>query len=124
MSKITNLAIIGCGGMARHHIRNILKQTNTTKIVALCEPNPDMLKAAGDIFSERELPTPPNRPELDDLLNEFGTHLDAAFIVTPHNCHYDQTVACMKAGLDVLLEKPMVMNAVEAQNLIDETASL
>jgi predicted dehydrogenase len=44
--------------------------------------------------------------------------LDAAFIVTPHVYHHDQAVACMEAGLDVLLEKPMVMNAAEAVSLI------
>ena len=33
--------------------------------------------------------------------------------------HHDQTKACLEAGLDVLLEKPMVMNAKEARSLIE-----
>ena len=45
--------------------------------------------------------------------------LDAAFIVTPHNLHHDQAKMCMEAGLDVLLEKPMVMNAREAVSLME-----
>ncbi len=32
--------------------------------------------------------------------------------------HHDQTVACLEAGLDVLLEKPMVLNGAEAESLI------
>jgi predicted dehydrogenase len=53
------------------------------------------------------------------LLAEYGRQLDAAFIITPHACHHDQTKACLEAGLDVLLEKPMVMNAREATGLIE-----
>jgi predicted dehydrogenase len=56
---------------------------------------------------------------LERLLAERAGELDAALIVTPHVFHHDQAVACMEAGLDVLLEKPMVMNAVEACNLIN-----
>jgi len=44
--------------------------------------------------------------------------LDAVFIITPHVYHRDQAVACMEAGLDVLLEKPMTMTVAEAQDLI------
>jgi predicted dehydrogenase len=38
--------------------------------------------------------------------------------VTPHALHFEQATACLEAGLDVLLEKPMVMNADEAMSLI------
>ena len=70
------------------------------------------------LFVEAGLTAPPNQPDLDRLLREHGDRLDAAFIITPHAFHHDQTVACMEAGLDVLLEKPMVMNAGEARSLI------
>jgi predicted dehydrogenase len=53
------------------------------------------------------------------MLAEYGDHLDAAFIVTPHAGHHDHARACLEAGLDVLLEKPMVMNADEARGLIE-----
>jgi predicted dehydrogenase len=33
--------------------------------------------------------------------------------------HHDQAQACLEAGLDVLLEKPMVMTAAEARSLIE-----
>ena len=48
-------------------------------------------------------------------------------IITPHALHYSQAVACLKAGLDVFMEKPMVMNGFEAEALIktrDETKRL
>ncbi|MBL8057853.1 MAG: Gfo/Idh/MocA family oxidoreductase, partial [Anaerolineales bacterium] len=62
---------------------------------------------------------PPNVPDYRDLLREYAGRLDAVFIITPHAFHHAQTKACLEAGLDVLLEKPMVMNAAEAESLIE-----
>jgi len=112
----TRLALIGCGGMARYHIRDLLHQQETTAITALCEPSPAAYTEAAKLFEAAGLAAPPNEPDLSRLLAAYP--LDAAFIITPHVFHHDQTVACMEAGLDVLLEKPMVMNAAEAVSLM------
>lgn len=117
MSQPVRTALIGVGGMARHHIRQMLQQTATTQITALCEPNPEMVKQAAQLFKDAGLPVPPNQPDVAKLLKDY--ELDVAFIITPHAFHHDQTKACMEAGLDVLLEKPMVMNAAEARSLIE-----
>jgi predicted dehydrogenase len=110
-------AIIGCGGMARHHLRSILKQTATTEIVALCEPSPAALAETAEVFAAADVPVPPNEPDLTELLSAYVP--DAVFIVTPHVYHYPQARACLEAGVDVLLEKPMVMNADEARSLME-----
>jgi predicted dehydrogenase len=119
MDKKNQCAIIGCGGMARHHIRNMLKQADTTEISVVCEPSEEMYKKAAALFDEAGLAPPPNQPDLFDLLDQYGHSLHAAFIITPHVFHFEQTAACLQAGLDVLLEKPMVMNAAEAEELIN-----
>ena len=78
-----------------------------------------MLPRPRSIFTDAGLKPPPNQPDLPRLLKENAGKLDAAFIVTPHVFHFEQTCACLEAGLDVLLEKPMVMNAAEARSLIE-----
>ncbi|MCS7219876.1 MAG: Gfo/Idh/MocA family oxidoreductase [Anaerolineae bacterium] len=118
-TSLTEVAIIGCGGMARHHIRAMLQQTDTTHIAVVCEPSPEAYAATAEIFAGMGMQPPPNQPDLDRLLTEYGGALDAAFIITPHVYHHDQAKACMEAGLDVLLEKPMVMNTAEARSLIE-----
>jgi predicted dehydrogenase len=110
--------MIGCGGMARWHVRAMLQQAETTQLTIVCEPSEDQYAQTAALFAEAGLAAPPNQPDLDRLLREHGDRLDAAFIITPHVLHHDQTIACMEAGLDVLLEKPMVMNAGEARSLI------
>jgi predicted dehydrogenase len=110
--------MIGCGGMARHHIRQMLLQQETTEIPVVCEPSPEAYAATVEIFEMAGVTPPLNEPDLGRLLASYSGTLDAAFIVTPHAYHYRQAVACLESGLDVLLEKPMVMNAEEARSLI------
>lgn len=110
-------AMIGCGGMARHHVQQMLQQQDTTRISVVCEPSAQNYQVITGIFKEAKLKPPPNEPDLSKLLAKYP--LDAAFIITPHVYHHDQAVACLEAGLDVLLEKPMVMNAAEAVSLIE-----
>ncbi|MGC9468431.1 MAG: Gfo/Idh/MocA family protein [Anaerolineae bacterium] len=117
MANRVRMAMVGCGGMARYHLRSILKQTNLTEVSVLCEPSPAALAETTKAFAEANLPVPPNEPDLNRLLTEH--EIEAAFIITPHNVHYAQAKACLEAGVDVLLEKPMVMNATEARGLID-----
>lgn len=60
---------------------------------------------------------PPNEPKIQKFLEAFD--LDAVLIATPHAMHHDHTVAALESGLDVLLEKPMVVNTQEAHSLIE-----
>ena len=111
------MAFIGCGGMARSHARRMLMQEDTTEIRMVCEPSANSYEALCELFDEAGKTPPPNEPDLEKLLQKC--EIDCAFIITPHVLHFSQAKACLEAGLDVLLEKPMVMNAKEASALID-----
>jgi predicted dehydrogenase len=104
--------------MARNHVRRILAHFPDTVFPVLCEPSAAMYAEMVKVFEEAGCPPPPNEPDLNQLLATYGAQLDAAFILTPHVYHHDQAKACLEAGLDVLLEKPMVMTAAEAESLI------
>ena len=119
MTTPIRVGLIGAGGMARYHIRQLLKMQSTTRIIALCEPSEAMALEAAKVFVDAGLPPPPNQPEWQKFIAEYGAELDAVIIITPHALHHDQTRACLEAGIDVLLEKPMVMTAAEAHSLIE-----
>jgi predicted dehydrogenase len=126
-SQPVRVAMIGCGGMARHHTRRMLQMQATTQIVAACEPSGQAYEEFCNLFEEVGLTPPANEPNLEKLLQDRKGEIDAAFIITPHAMHHDQAQACLEAGVDVLLEKPMVMTGAEANSLIetrDRTGSL
>ncbi|HSL77695.1 MAG TPA: Gfo/Idh/MocA family oxidoreductase [Candidatus Limnocylindrales bacterium] len=112
------VGFIGLGMMARGHLRDILDHSDSP-VVAICEPSDAAAALAAKLFEERGLPVPPNEPDWKRFVDRFGSELDAVVIVTPHVLHFEQASACMEAGIDVVLEKPMVMSATEADRLID-----
>ncbi|MDI7276302.1 MAG: Gfo/Idh/MocA family oxidoreductase [Anaerolineae bacterium] len=113
------VAVIGCGGMAWYHLRGMLQQQDTARIEVICDPAPRALEGAASLFKEAGLQPPPVVPDLGELLDRYAGGLEVALIATPHVYHHDQARACLEAGLDVLLEKPMVMSADEARSLIE-----
>ena len=111
------VGMIGTGSMGRVHLTTMLARDDTD-VVAVCEPSPVQLETAVAEFTSRGVPAPANEPDWERFLERFAPRLDAVFIVTPHVFHLAQATACLEAGLDVLLEKPMVMDAAEAEALI------
>ena len=117
MATPIRMAMVGCGNMARHHLRTILKQTDTTEIVALCDPSTAAVAETAKVFEEADRKLPPAVSDLGAALSEHSP--DAVFIITPHALHFEQARECLEAGVDVLLEKPMVMSGNEARRLIE-----
>ena len=114
----TRVGFIGVGVMARTHLESILRRDDT-EIAAVCEPNPAAYAAAAQLFDQHGVRVPPNEPDWNRFVTTYADSLDAVFIITPHALHFAQATACLEAGLDVLLEKPMVMTAEEATGLIE-----
>ena len=117
--KPTTVAVVGCGLMAREHVRNLLNKREKVDIAVVSDPSREAYGAMRELFVEAGTEPPPNEPDLGRLLDAYQGRLDVALIVTPHTFHFEHAKASMEAGLDVLLEKPMVTNAKEALDLID-----
>ena len=103
--------------MARHHLPLMIETGADIRVI--CEPSSNNYELAAEKLQELGAPIPPNEPDLAKMIDQYAADLDAVFIITPHNLHHDQAKLCLEAGLDVLLEKPMVMNAGEALSLIE-----
>ena len=116
--KLTTVVMIGCGGMGQHHLRNILKMKRSTEVAAVIEPSEKMIRLTSKIFKEQKVPSPPVYSDINEFLNS-GIKSETALIVSPHNMHFSQAKACMENRMDVLLEKPMVINEKEAVDLIE-----
>ncbi|MDE2908719.1 MAG: Gfo/Idh/MocA family oxidoreductase, partial [Chloroflexota bacterium] len=113
----TRTALIGAGKMARHHLPLMVEAGADIRVI--CEPSSENYQLTCARLTELGEPPPPNVPVLADMLAKFAGELDAVFIITPHKLHHDHAKICLEAGLDVLLEKPMVMNAGEAISLME-----
>ena len=47
------------------------------------------------------------------------SHIDAVYIASPNNCHFEQAKSFLESGVAVLCEKPLCSNAKEVKELIE-----
>ena len=105
------LAFVGTGYIARVHARAArnIPQVELVAVVNHRRPSMETFARAFDI--------PRQYLHLEDLLNDGG--VDAVVISTPNYLHAPQTIAALNAGVHVMVEKPMAMNAREAKAMIE-----
>ncbi|MEO0731640.1 MAG: Gfo/Idh/MocA family oxidoreductase [Bacteroidota bacterium] len=102
------LYVIGHGHIGRRHAELITAHPGAT-LVATCDPLP---RAELGIA-----PTTPHFATLDELLKKAPA-AQAACICTPNGLHAPQAIACLEAGLHVVVEKPLALTTTEAEAII------
>lgn len=108
----TRLAGIGIGGLGAIELE-CCADVDDVEIVA----GADVSSTAREEFeSTYDAPT---YEDYGELLAEHADELDGVVIVTPHTLHHEQAMACLEAGLDVFVEKPMVTDLVDAVELVE-----
>jgi predicted dehydrogenase len=112
-SDLIRVAMIGCGGNARHHMSQLHK-LDGVKIVGLCDPADAAIEAT--FAALPDLKGTPVFTDYQELLAEVGC--DAVEISTPHTQHFDQIMASLDKGCHVQCEKPMVCTVPDAQEVI------
>ena len=111
--KKLKAAIVGVGGISHYHINGYLKNENT-ELYAFCDINEEVLKAAGEEYGIKRLYTDEAK-----MLSELP-EIDIVSVCTWNSAHAPCTIMALRAGKDVLCEKPMALNAKEAESMLDE----
>jgi predicted dehydrogenase len=101
------VGIIGSGGIALANHLPGFALCPDTKVVALCDSNPQTLAAAGQKTGITAL-----HANWEDLVARDDVH--AIVIATPNFLHAPITIAAAKAGKHVLCEKPIALSFLEA----------
>jgi predicted dehydrogenase len=116
MAKVKAI-VIGTGGMARAHINAMIGMPRSTDIIGFVEPDDKSRERTTALFTDKRMACPPCFATVKALVKALGAP-DAALVCSPHKFHFENARDCLNAGTDVLIEKPMVMNASEARRLI------
>lgn len=105
------IAVIGAGWWATYtHIPGLQAYPHA-ELVALCDPDEQRLRAAAARYQVAKTYT-----DVGDLLRR--EQLDGAVVAVYHTAHYEVARACLDAGLHVMIEKPMVLEAAQAHDLL------
>lgn len=111
MEKI-KVAVIGVGGISEVHISGY-KSLPNVELYAFCDINEERLKAKGEKHGVTRLYT-----DEATMLAELP-EIDAVSVCTWNSAHAPCTIMALNAGKHVLCEKPMAMNAQEAQEMLE-----
>lgn len=100
-------AVIGVGRFGQHHARK-LAALPASDLVAVVDRDPNRAAAVG---AELGVPAETDYREL------FG-RVDAVSVAVPTSAHFEVAHGCLRAGVHVLLEKPMTADLTHADRLI------
>jgi predicted dehydrogenase len=113
MANKLRAAVIGCGQIAKHlHIPDYAYCPDV-ELVAFCDLLPSKAKA----LSQKWAPEAAIYKDYKKLLKEVKP--DCVTVALPNYLHAPVSIAALKAGANVLVEKPMAASAAEAQRMID-----
>lgn len=105
------LAFSGTGYISRIHAQAARSQSDV-ELSAVVNHRPESMAAfAGQYEILRQY------RRISDLLADGG--IDALVVCTPNYLHATETIAALNAGIHVMVEKPMAMNSIEAQAMLD-----
>ncbi|MBM3774683.1 MAG: Gfo/Idh/MocA family oxidoreductase, partial [Acidobacteria bacterium] len=111
MAAEVRMGVVGCGSIAEIAHFPSLHGNPKARLAAVCDVNPATAQAAAERWAAGEWFT--------DYREMFArAALDAAIIATPNNLHRNQAIAAARAGLHVLVEKPMAVTNTEAWDIV------
>jgi predicted dehydrogenase len=108
------LGIVGCGGLTQFIHIPCIASLDAFRVVAVC----DLREEAAERAAAR-LPGSQVSADAERLLEE---ELDAVLVCAPPAVHESVTLAALKCGRHVFLEKPPSMTVAGARRLVDAAA--
>jgi predicted dehydrogenase len=109
------LAVVGTGAIAQVAHIPVLSKMRGTHLVALCDNDGAKARALADRFEIPDVFT-----DLEELLD--SDEVDGVVIATPNHLHEPHALSALKAGVDVLCERPLALSARGVERVLAAAA--
>ena len=114
MKQKIRIGLYGYGKAAQRHAQAI-KDSSLGELVSVCGRNRDRRNAFAAQWGIASRNTPDEMALKDKA--------EAVIVATPHPQHHDHTVASLRAGAHVLVEKPMALTTLQCDDMIAVAAN-
>lgn len=105
------VALVGCGAVARDVHLPVLADLEGVEIAGLCDIERERARSVAEHFGI------PSFVDVSALLKT--TEPDVVHVLTRPESHAEVCIAALEAGCHVLVEKPFVYSAAEAERIIE-----
>lgn len=106
-----NVCIVGYGAIAPTHAK-ALESVENARLYAVCDIKEEAIKRCQTTY-ENVI----GYLDFDEMLQD--AQIDTVHICTPHYLHYPMIQRALKAGKDVVSEKPLTITRMEYEKLIE-----
>lgn len=110
------IAVVGAGAISQLAHLPVLSRERDATLVAICDNDGPKARALAERFGVRDVFT-----DIDDLF-DFD-QVDAVVIATPNHLHEPHVLAAIRAGVDVLCERPLSLTSAGVQRILTAAAS-
>ena len=121
MTDTVKLALVGCGGISRAHVRGYSdlfeRGCREFEVTACCDVNRENAETRAQEIAVFQGTTPQVFVEVDDLIK--AKVADAADLCLPHCFHHSVAIPLLDAGVHVMLEKPLGITIKASRRIIE-----
>jgi predicted dehydrogenase len=110
------IAVVGAGAISQIAHLPVLAKARGADLVALCDNDGPKARALAQRFGVRDVFT-----DIDDLF-DFD-QVDAVIIATPNHLHEPHVLAAIRAGVDVLCERPLSLTSKGVERILKTAQS-
>ena len=115
MTEPLRLAIAGCGAIAQLAHLPVLAKMRGVRLVALCDNDAAKARALADRFE-----VPDVFDDLEELLDSDA--VDGLIVATPNHLHEPHVLSAIRAGVDVLCERPLALTSRGVERVLAAAA--
>ena len=112
MKKKIRFGILGAAAIAIDYVIPAMQNAEYTEVTAIASRNLKKAESAAKLLNIKKV-----YGSYEELLND--PDIDAVYNPLPNHLHVPWSVKALEAGKHVLCEKPIALNAKEAQELVD-----
>jgi predicted dehydrogenase len=107
-------AFVGLGDITQEAMLPGVEHTGNSEVTAFVTSDPVKAREVGEKY---DVPNRYTYEQFDDLLKS-GT-IDAIYLATPNWRHAEFAIPALKAGIHVLVEKPLEVNTAKCREIVD-----
>lgn len=115
-SRVYRTALIGSGWWGTNILSDAIK-AGKSKLVALCDVDGSQLESAADEIAALTSDEPKRYRDYREMLDR--EEVEIVIVATPDHWHALNTIAALKAGAHVFVEKPTGHTVLESRAMVD-----